>query len=387
MHLPLKLWSNNQFLIIKYPSVYYLQQRTFFALSTFTIDPFASKETRHGSNGSNSMPMHRKIQNNFHTNVPLQSKKRSMDELLSSPSVRRIAREHDLDLNKVTATGPKGRILKEDVLNFIKGGARKTAEKEHKAPVEAKTQPVTSATNQPSKYTDIEITQMRRIIASRLLESKTTIPHYYVSVEARIDELLRMKNQLLKIKGSKVSVNDFIIYAAAKALEEFPQCNLVLNKQTGYHEISDSIDISFAVATEKGLITPIIKKANTMSVENIAKKVKDLSERARASKLKPEEFQGGTFCISNLGMFGISHFSAVINPPQAIIVAVGGSEKKPVFNPVDLESNTGEERISLNNVDFGTFMSLTASIDRRAVDDALAAQFLNAFRRNLEFIL
>lgn len=333
------------------------------------------------------MPMHRKIQNNFHTNVPLQSKKRSMDELLSSPSVRRIAREHDLDLNKVTATGPKGRILKEDVLNFIKGGARKTAEKEHKAPVEAKTQPVTSATNQPSKYTDIEITQMRRIIASRLLESKTTIPHYYVSVEARIDELLRMKNQLLKIKGSKVSVNDFIIYAAAKALEEFPQCNLVLNKQTGYHEISDSIDISFAVATEKGLITPIIKKANTMSVENIAKKVKDLSERARASKLKPEEFQGGTFCISNLGMFGISHFSAVINPPQAIIVAVGGSEKKPVFNPVDLESNTGEERISLNNVDFGTFMSLTASIDRRAVDDALAAQFLNAFRRNLEFIL
>jgi pyruvate dehydrogenase complex dihydrolipoamide acetyltransferase long form len=387
MHLPLKLWSNNQFLIIKYPSVYYLQQRTFFALSTFTIDPFASKETRHGSNGSNSMPMHRKIQNNFHTNVLLQSKRRSMDELLSSPSVRRIAREHDLDLNKVTATGPKGRILKEDVLNFIKGGARKTAEKEHKAPVEAKTQPVTSATNQPSKYTDIEITQMRRIIASRLLESKTTIPHYYVSVEARIDELLRMKNQLLKIKGSKVSVNDFIIYAAAKALEEFPQCNLVLNKQTGYHEISDSIDISFAVATEKGLITPIIKKANTMSVENIAKKVKDLSERARASKLKPEEFQGGTFCISNLGMFGISHFSAVINPPQAIIVAVGGSEKKPVFNPVDLESNTGEERISLNNVDFGTFMSLTASIDRRAVDDALAAQFLNAFRRNLEFIL
>jgi pyruvate dehydrogenase E2 component (dihydrolipoamide acetyltransferase) len=387
MHLPLKLWSNNQFLIIKYPSVYYLQQRTFFALSTFTIDPFASKETRHGSNGSNSMPMHRKIQNNFHTNVLLQSKRRSMDELLTSPSVRRIAREHDLDLNKVTATGPKGRILKEDVLNFIKGGARKTAEKEHKAPVEAKTQPVTSATNQPSKYTDIEITQMRRIIASRLLESKTTIPHYYVSVEARIDELLRMKNQLLKIKGSKVSVNDFIIYAAAKALEEFPQCNLVLNKQTGYHEISDSIDISFAVATEKGLITPIIKKANTMSVENIAKKVKDLSERARASKLKPEEFQGGTFCISNLGMFGISHFSAVINPPQAIIVAVGGSEKKPVFNPVDLESNTGEERISLNNVDFGTFMSLTASIDRRAVDDALAAQFLNAFRRNLEFIL
>jgi pyruvate dehydrogenase E2 component (dihydrolipoamide acetyltransferase) len=387
MHLPLKLWSNNQFLIIKYPSVYYLQQRTFFALSTFTIDPFASKETRHGSNGSNSMPMHRKIQNNFHTNVLLQSKRRSMDELLTSPSVRRIAREHDLDLNKVTATGPKGRILKEDVLNFIKGGARKTAEKEHKAPVEAKTQPVTSATNQPSKYTDIEITQMRRIIASRLLESKTTIPHYYVSVEARIDELLRMKNQLLKIKGSKVSVNDFIIYAAAKALEEFPQCNLVLNKQTGYHEISDSIDISFAVATEKGLITPIIKKANTMSVENIAKKVKDLSERARASKLKPEEFQGGTFCISNLGMFGISHFSAVINPPQAIIVAVGGSEKKPVFNPVDLESNTGEERISLNNVDFGTFMSLTASIDRRAVDDAFAAQFLNAFRRNLEFIL
>jgi pyruvate dehydrogenase E2 component (dihydrolipoamide acetyltransferase) len=387
MHLPLKLWSNNQFLIIKYPSVYYLQQRTFFALSTFTIDPFASKEIRHGSNGSNSMPMHRKIQNNFHTNVLLQSKRRSMDELLTSPSVRRIAREHDLDLNKVTATGPKGRILKEDVLNFIKGGARKTAEKEHKAPVEAKTQPVTSATNQPSKYTDIEITQMRRIIASRLLESKTTIPHYYVSVEARIDELLRMKNQLLKIKGSKVSVNDFIIYAAAKALEEFPQCNLVLNKQTGYHEISDSIDISFAVATEKGLITPIIKKANTMSVENIAKKVKDLSERARASKLKPEEFQGGTFCISNLGMFGISHFSAVINPPQAIIVAVGGSEKKPVFNPVDLESNTGEERISLNNVDFGTFMSLTASIDRRAVDDALAAQFLNAFRRNLEFIL
>lgn len=314
------------------------------------------------------------------------------------PSVQVLfARNPWMNLHEIKATGKNGRLLKGDVLAYLKthsgptstAAATTTSAKATTTGAAPQKAPAASAvtTRAPKQqYEDVETTQMRKIIASRLLESKTTIPHLYISVEAQIDGLLKVKSALFKQRGLKVSVNDFVIYAAAKALEQYPQCNAVLNKKTGAHQISPTIDISFAVATDKGLLTPIIKNANTLSIEQVSKAVKDLSERARASKLKPEEFQGGSFCISNLGMFGITHFSAVINPPQAIIVAVGGSDQKPISGKIDLDSDV-LDNVSVDSIEFGTFMSLTASVDRTAVDDGVAGQFMEAFKRNLEQIM
>jgi pyruvate dehydrogenase complex dihydrolipoamide acetyltransferase long form len=331
--------------------------------------------------------------------TPASNKNKSEYNTPLFPSVALLlARNPWVNPFNVPANGKGGRILKGDMLKYLqenKAPADYQPEKEApKQQPEVKSQKPASSTTTAAdsirkpkqSYTDIETSQMRKIIASRLLESKTTIPHSYVAIEAQVDKLLEAKTQLAKVKGVKVSVNDFVIYCAAKALQSHPECNAVFNKQAGEHKVSETIDISFAVATEKGLITPIIKKANTLSLQQISEKVKELGERAKAGKLKPDEFQGGSFCISNLGMFGIESFSAVINPPQAIIVAVGGSEKKPVLNTVDLDSDVYTAP-SLDSIQFGTFMSLTASVDRRAVDEATAGEFMNTFKQYLELTL
>ena len=330
---------------------------------------------------------------NFSKSITYQAKEKSEYSTPLFPSVYILLEENPwVNPFNVPATGKGGRILKGEMLQYLK---------QNKPPADYKPAAEKSAATAPSKqskveptpirkpkesYTDVEATQIRKVIAKRLLESKTTIPHSYITVEAQIDKLLAKKSELLKIRGVKASVNDFIIYCAAKALQEYPECNAVLNSKTGEHEISPTIDISFAVATERGLITPIIKNANTLSIQQVSEQVKILGEKAKSGKLKPEEFQGGSFCISNLGMFGIDSFSAVINPPQAIIVAVGGSEKKPVLGAVDPDSDILVTP-SLNDVQFGTFLSLTASVDRRAVDEALASQFMDTFKKYLEMTL
>lgn len=286
---------------------------------------------------------------------------------------------------EVKATGKGGRLLKGDVLNYLKHNKPPT----QGAIVSQKMAhpPTQSARKQSAPiYTDIPTTQMRRVIASRLLESKQNIPHSYMTIEAPLDNFLNhVKTKI------KVSVNDLIIYCAARALEKVPECNSVFNAKEGVHQQAKTIDISFAVATEKGLLTPIIPRTNTLTLEQISAKVKDLSTRARENKLKPEEFQGGTFCISNLGMFGVNHFSAVINPPHAIILAVGGSTTKPKNSvPVDdldaYADNVTSSKEKATDIEFGTFISVTAASDSRAVDGATVARFLRVLKEELSLI-
>ena len=210
---------------------------------------------------------------------------------------------------------------------------------------------------------------MRRTIARRIAESKRTVPHFYLSVDCTIDELLRVRKRLnARPDAAKISVNDFVIRAAALGLKKVPRANASWSDDAIL--LWDRVDIAVAVALDDGLITPIVKSADTKGLAQIAVEAKDLAERARAGKLKLEEFQGGTFSISNLGMYGIREFAAVINPPQGAILAVGAGEQRPIVKDGALA--------------IATVMSCTLSVDHRAVDGAVGAEFLAAFRRLIE---
>jgi len=317
-----------------------------------------------------------------------------------SPAVLRILLENPwIKVNDIKPTGRGGRLTKTDLVVYMSSNTSSvsttttpstpvvaTPTKPAAAvstPVATPKTPSSTPAIQTASYNDVETSQIRKIIASRLLESKQTIPHSYYTIEARIDKLLAIKNKLASDKGVKASVNDIIIYCASRALQRLPQCN-VISRGDG-HAQAENIDISFAVATPSGLITPIIPKTNTKSIEQISASVKDLGKRAKENKLKPEEFQGGSFCISNLGMFGIQHFAAVINPPHGIILAVGSSEKKPILPEVDLDADTISESNDINKIEFGTFMTVTAACDGRAIDGALAGQFMQVLKEELEF--
>jgi len=213
---------------------------------------------------------------------------------------------------------------------------------------------------------------MRKVIARRLTESKSSVPHFYSTVEIELDNILALRKKLAA-KDIKVSVNDLIIRGSALALRDVPEINASYSK-SGV-KMSDSVDISVAVATPGGLITPIVPKTDTLGLLDISTKVKDLATRARDGKLSPEEYQGGSFCISNLGMFGINEFSAVINPPQAAILAVGGGVKKIVVNTPYVEDAEEQELPSVKSV-----MSARLSADRRVVDEATVALFLSALK-------
>ena len=213
-------------------------------------------------------------------------------------------------------------------------------------------------------------TQIRKVIAKRLTESKQQIPHYYVSIESEVDKLLSLRAKLNKIATQKISVNDMVVKAAALAAIKVPECNS--SWQGDFIRQYKNVDMSVAVQTDVGLITPIIPYANLKGLEEISAEMKDLAGRARENKLKPEEYQGGTFTVSNLGMYGVSHFSAIINPPQSCILAVGGAQKKLL--PSDSEQGF---RV-------GHTMTVTLSSDHRVVDGALAAQWGQHFKRYIE---
>ncbi len=218
-------------------------------------------------------------------------------------------------------------------------------------------------------YTEKPHSGMRRVIARRLSESKQTIPHYYMAVDCVIDDLLKIRASLnAKADGYRISVNDFVIRAAALALHQVPAANASWSDEAIL--LWDRVDIAVAVALDDGLITPIVKSADQKGLAQIAQEVKDLAERSRAGKLKLEEFQGGTFSISNLGMYGIREFAAVINPPQGGILAVGTGEQRPVVRDGQLA--------------VATVMTCTLSADHRVVDGAVGAQFLGAFKKLVE---
>jgi len=285
---------------------------------------------------------------------------------ITFPSVKLLALQHGVDLTKVPSTGPLGILTKGDVLNYIKNTptsapvATEAPTPVSKAAVsEPKTPKVDVASVQSVAYNDVEITQMRKIIATRLTESKTTIPHEYAKISCRLDNIMKLRADL-KTQGVKVSVNDFIVKAVASALRKHPN----ISNEPG------NCDVSVAVATDAGLITPIVKNADSMGVGKISATVKELAGRAREKKLKPEEFIGGNFTISNLGMFGIREFSAVINPPQYCILAIGGSKKKFLPN-------------ENNDLEVGTMMTVQMSSDARHVSQTDAIQFLETFKENM----
>ena len=237
--------------------------------------------------------------------------------------------------------------------------------------------PESVTTVPPSLYSDTPASNMRKVISRRLTESKSTVPHFYTSIEIPLDNILQLRKVLDKEFDTKVSVNDFIIKASAMALRDVPELNATFDTKARSQRTFDNVDISVAVATPTGLITPIIPSTTSLSLTDISSKIKDLASRARDNKLTPEEYQGGTFCISNLGMFGISEFSAVINPPQGAILAVGGGERKIVPGKVNVESGTKEKP------GIQTIMTARLSADRRVVDEATASLFMGVLKEYL----
>lgn len=279
----------------------------------------------------------------------------SKTRIFASPLAKRVAAMEGINLAHIIGSGPHGRIIKADVLS---GNSAKGKIIRH-----------------PEEFYTIPNNNMRKVIAKRLLESKLTIPHFYLSIECMMDELLaaRMKinetfNDLKNDKNKKLSVNDFIILAAAKALKEVPQANASWTDSA--IKIYNNIDISVAVAIDGGLITPVIKNADQKDIFKISNEMKDLAKRARENSLKPEEYQGGGFSISNLGMYGIKNFNAIVNPPQGCIIAIGMSNKRAVCI---------DEKIEIR-----TMMDVNLSCDHRVVDGAVGAQFLASFKKYIE---
>ncbi len=270
------------------------------------------------------------------------------NRIVASPLAKRIALQNNISLGTIQGSGPYGRIIKRDVEGF---NGRQDA---------------------GPAFQDVPLSTMRRVIAERLVESKQTVPHFYLTVDCNIEALLEARkslNESLGAQGKKLTVNDFVIWASAFALKDHPEANAswIGNDQIRYY---NRADISIAVAIEGGLITPIVKNADLKTIVHISDDVKVLVKKAHEGRLTPEEFQGGSFSISNLGMYGIQSFNAIINPPQACILAVGAGESRPVVKD-------GAIKIQ-------TMMTCTLSVDHRVVDGKVAAELLGTIKDYLE---
>ena len=296
------------------------------------------------------------------------------DRVKASPLARRIAAERGVDLGSLSGSGPNGRIVRADVEGAKAGGAKA-------APAPAAAQPEQAAAPAPQAkpaavpdipHTATKLSNIRKTIARRLTESKQQVPHIYLTVDVRLDALLDLRGQLnrtLEARGVKLSVNDLLVKALAVALVQVPKCNVMF---TPTELITfERADISVAVSTPTGLITPVVTQADTKSLSAIATEVKELAALARDNKLKPEQYQGGTASISNMGMYGIKQFDAVINPPQGMILAVGAGEKRPWV-------------MEDGQLGVATVMSATGSFDHRAIDGADGAELMRAFKALVE---
>ncbi|MBN9090567.1 MAG: pyruvate dehydrogenase complex dihydrolipoamide acetyltransferase [Reyranella sp.] len=291
------------------------------------------------------------------------------ERIFASPLAKRIATEKGIDLASLKGSGPNGRIVKADVESAKPGvPAAAPAAAPRAAPRSAA--PAVPIITAPGDQR-IPHTAVRKVIARRMLESKQTVPHFYLTVEYEIDALLAARaaiNEVARKKDARVSVNDMVIKACAKALRDHPECNASWTEDEMIQY--GAVDISVAVATDRGLITPIVRNADMKGVAQISIEMKDLAGRAKTGKLKLDEFQGGGFTISNLGMFGVKEFAAIINPPQAMILAVG----------------VGEERVVVRKgaMVIRNMMSCTLAVDHRVVDGAMGAQFLQTLRAYIE---
>ena len=299
------------------------------------------------------------------------------DRVKASPLARRLAAERGLDLTGVTGSGPNGRIVRADVDGAKPAAAATQPTAATPAPVAAPAAEAPAPAPRPAAIPDIphqatKLSNVRKTIARRLTESKQTVPHIYLTVDVRLDALLALRAQLndgLAARGVKLSVNDLLVKALAAALVEVPSCNVMFTPDQLV--TFERADISVAVSTPSGLITPVIVDAAAKSLSAISTEVKQLAGLARDNKLKPEQYQGGTASISNMGMYGITQFDAVINPPQGMILAVGAGEKRPWV----MDDGT---------LGVATIMSATGSFDHRAIDGADGAQLMQAFKRLVE---
>jgi len=297
--------------------------------------------------------------------------------VFASPLARRIAAQKGLDLTTISGSGPHGRIVKSDVEGLSQSAAP-VASAAAPSPAAKTPAPAGPSTDTILKiyadrdFEEVSLDGMRKTIAARLTEAKQSIPHFYLRRDIQLDALMAFRGQLnkqLEPRGIKLSVNDFIIKACALALQQVPDANAVWAGDRML-KLTPS-DVAVAVAIEGGLFTPVLKDAEMKSLSALSAEMKDLATRARDRKLAPHEYQGGSFAISNLGMFGIDNFDAVINPPHGAILAVGAGTRKPVVGP------DGEMAIA-------TVMSVTLSVDHRVIDGALGATLLNAIKDNLE---
>ena len=278
----------------------------------------------------------------------------------SSPLAKRIAQENNINLSQLQGSGPKGRIIKQDVVDFMANSSN--SNRIIRNPVEANT---------------IKNNNIRKVIAERLVASKQTVPHFYLTIDANLDNLLAIRQQVNNAASMdengkplyKISINDMIIKSVALSLRDVPKANSSWTDEEIYQY--NNVDVSVAVATDDGLITPIIFNADQRSLTNISSEMKILAKKARENKLQPHEFQGGGFSISNLGMYGVSEFAAIVNPPQACILAVGATNKKVIVD--------ADDQITTANI-----INFTLSCDHRVVDGAVGAEFLGKFKFYIE---
>lgn len=281
--------------------------------------------------------------------------------IFASPLAKRIAENERLDLSSMTGSGPHGRIVRADVEQVLASGSIASPRS---------SMPSIGLSGYEPAYDVIAVSSMRKVIAKRLVEAKQTIPHFYLTVDCEIDALLKARKQINE-RGEgayKLSVNDFVIKACGVALSHVPEANASWIDEQVYQY--KSADVAVAVAIDGGLITPVIRQAEKKGLGEISKEMKELATRAREGKLKPQEFQGGTFSLSNLGMYGVKEFSAIINPPQGCILAVGMGEERPIVKGGQLTS--------------ATLMTCTLSVDHRVVDGAVGATFLKVFKELIE---
>ena len=302
------------------------------------------------------------------------------ERIFASPLARRMAKQAGIDLSGLHGSGPNGRIIRADIEAAQQGGAAKAAPAPVSQPAAAAApaaalpapKPPAPAVNAP--HTLLPNTAMRKVIARRLSESKQTVPHFYVSMDIELDAMLKLRVDLNAKSAKdgpgafKLSVNDLVIKAAAVVLRRIPKVNSTFTEDNVV--LYDDVDISVAVSIPDGLITPIIRKADQKGLATISNEMKDLAARARTGKLRPEEFQGGGFSVSNMGMYGVSNFAAIINPPQAGILAVAAGTQRPVVKDGQLA--------------IATVMTCTLSVDHRVVDGALAAEWIAEFKRVVE---
>ncbi len=272
-----------------------------------------------------------------------------------SPLVRRLAREHGLDLDGVKGTGPEGRIVRRDIEPMLTG--------ERAAAPSPAPAPAASAEAELVPHS-----RMRKAIARRLTESKNTVPHFYLMADCRVDRLLELRRQINEPGTVKVSVNDLVVKAVAAAFADVPEANVTWSDEGMLRH--SSVDIAIAVSVDDGLVTPVLRGVDTLSLTDVNAGIAELAERGRAGKLRQHELEGGSFAVSNLGMYGTKEFSAIINPPQSGILAVGAARREPVVE--------GDELVA------GTVMTVTLSADHRALDGALAARWLAAFVKRIE---